>query len=66
VRKAAQRRPLYSKDFAASARTRAVSGGEKPEVVMLFDPSHGLEMRMLRACSQRPFSEQPESNYSEQ
>ncbi|HEV3196965.1 MAG TPA: ABC transporter permease [Bryobacteraceae bacterium] len=39
---------IIPKGFAAGAARAFLTGAPKPEVVMLFDPSHGLEMKMLQ------------------
>ena len=39
---------VIPENFAAGAARAFLRGARKPEVGMLFDPSHGLEMRMLQ------------------
>jgi ABC-2 type transport system permease protein len=39
---------VIPKNFSGDAGRAFLFGGAKPEVVMLFDPSHSLEMRMLQ------------------
>ena len=39
---------IIPEKFAASAAIAFLAGGPKPEVGMLFDPSHGLEIKMLQ------------------
>jgi len=39
---------VIPRNFADAAAHAFLTGARKPEVGMLFDPSHGLEMRMLQ------------------
>jgi ABC-2 type transport system permease protein len=39
---------LIPKNFSLDAAKAFLFGGAKPEIGMLFDPSHGIEMRMLQ------------------
>lgn len=39
---------MIPKNFSADAARAFLFGGTKPEIGMLFDPSHALEMRMLQ------------------
>jgi ABC-2 type transport system permease protein len=39
---------LIPKDFGGQAALALLGGAPKPELGMLFDPSHGMEMRMLQ------------------
>jgi len=39
---------VIPKDFGASVAVAFLTGGKKPEIAEMFDPSHGVEMRMLQ------------------
>jgi ABC-2 type transport system permease protein len=39
---------LIPKNFSVEAARAFLFGGAKPEIGMLYDPSHGLEMRMIQ------------------
>ena len=39
---------LIPKNFSVDAAKAFLFGGAKPEIGMLFDPSHGVEMRMIQ------------------
>jgi ABC-2 type transport system permease protein len=39
---------VIPKNFSAEAARAFLAGGEKPVLSMMYDPSHGLEMRMLQ------------------
>jgi len=39
---------VIPKDFGVNAAAAFLAGGAKPEIGVMFDPSHGMEMRMLQ------------------
>ncbi|HWC95276.1 MAG TPA: ABC transporter permease [Candidatus Sulfopaludibacter sp.] len=39
---------VIPKDFGAGAAAAFLTGGRKPEIAMMFDPSRSIEMRMLQ------------------
>jgi ABC-2 type transport system permease protein len=39
---------VIPKNFGMTAAAALLTGGQKPEIVMMFDPSHGVEMKMVQ------------------